>query len=362
MFLDSCQLRFAVFAAAVVICAAAVEANGEAECPAGENVESVDYWIKRFPPESESLLVIQGEYSVAAKGAAALSTVDGLYESYLQGMFGEQSRNALEGKTLIRWIVAASNFRSPEWPLEILDRPMTGWSPKYDGCHVLIFDSKSAPCWNDVVGAIMGDLQASSVLIGNVLVFESRHSVSRRHRLSIETPELAKRIDEALTTRYWMTAFAPNVYVVGTSDKILNRLLQAPTVHGTPFPESMSEWAFIDQSAPVWGVRCHPHRSAIPHNLARFVPSAADKTVGVSFTADPSHGRVVMAFESLDGASNQIWKNAIPIPVDKVRTLSTESSTAIMSVECGLTVEPDANERAILLAWLLAVLGHSTMI
>ncbi len=336
---------------------------GDNARPGTGDMDTITFWLDRLPAESETLLVVQESYSIPMQQDSACS--ENLFmELHLRGWFGEKSWQLLSGKTIDCRIEAASNFRSPDWPLEVLDTSITGWTPMYDGCHILIFNKDSAPNWNDLVTAIAQDPQTSSAAFGEVLVFEPRHHLLHRQRLGSETPELTQKIDQALTTRYWMTAYSPNVLLIATKNSILAKLSQnPPNTARAPFPKTLPQWNSIDQSFPVWGMR-HARNAAIPHDPAEFIPAISDTTTGFAFSVDLNRGECHLTFQSEDAASNEQWRSSIHSHLDQSATFEFVPEQGLRT---SLTADPKNDDGAHrwkrqIVFWILSMMGHPIMI
>jgi hypothetical protein len=217
-----------------------------------------------LPPDTETLVVCKGPYTLEPPPRDDEKAVALPLENYLQGqsyaplccIHDGAYLKQLGGQEVALAVEGSRHFQ----PAQCL-----GLYP-YEGCHILVFRRPLGPAGDALRKALSRDAKGVEKLAGQeVFVFQ-------------------EKLEEDLWT-FFVAQPRPNVLLCATHDGYLKEVLQrmAGKTGKRAFPEDLAEWRHVDKGARFWAIRHYNENEPPP-------ATAALPATGFTFVYDPGRG------------------------------------------------------------------------
>ncbi len=343
--------------------------------PANNVIRSnIQPYIDWVPDSSESLVVVDKPYRIPQERPLTSTAFDvDFREFHLAQMFDKVTRQSLVGKTINLWIGAGSQFRLPEFPKE----PALGipdCTLHYDGCQIIVFDAETPLDVSTLFASIMGH-DADAVVNGetpqrrqlggyDTVEYVATHIAPQRTRRSQETPEVSKKIDDALAVRYWITSPSRNVLIVATSQAVFSETLRRiGGSAGAAFPVTLPEWAYFTGQPRVWGMR-HFQDSPRATDYSDFRGTLDLVTSGFAFEIDSERDTARLTFVHCGTKSAETLRSYAGALTDAVTEVTSEPAGTLVADLNWSKPSPQvkAEVETQLAYWLVTHVGHAVML
>jgi hypothetical protein len=258
-------LLFGVLIAHQSTSTAAVRRDVKVDSRRPEPMPTVSQILDWLPPDTETLMVCQGSYTLDVPRPNDEKEAFLPLEKYLQQMFYGSLLTCVSDGAFLKCLAGREVILSVEGSRRF--RPPGGLGEsRYEGCHVLVFQRRQGAALRETLSA-----EAKKVLRfagQEVFAFE-------------------KKMENDLWT-FFIALPRPNVLVCATHagylKQVLRRMAEKGKAGKRAFPENLAEWRHVDKAARFWAIRHYTEKSETEE-----FEEEVDAT-GLVFTFDPGWG------------------------------------------------------------------------